>query len=51
MAWKDKKENIEIMLNEGEFECEMCDHIETNLDYLFSDKGSFCTECGVGLHY
>ena len=46
------RENIQKMLQEGEFECLLCDHIERDEGYLKDkDKGVFCRECGCSLYY
>ena len=50
MAWGNKKE-IEDMLEEGEFECLICPHIENDTKYLASNEGAFCRECGCSLYY
>ena len=50
MAFGSKKE-IETMLEKGEFECLLCPHIETDMNYLLSEKGTFCNECNNILYY
>lgn len=50
MAFGSKKE-IEIMLEKWEFERLLCPHIETNMNYLLSEKGAFCNECNNILYY
>ncbi|MEK6873059.1 MAG: hypothetical protein AABW90_03545 [Nanoarchaeota archaeon] len=50
MAFGSKKE-IETMLEKGEFECLLCPHIETDIDYLLSEKGTSCSKCNNSLYY
>jgi len=48
---KDRKiREIKRKLEHGDFECLLCDHKETDPEYLISEERAFCRNCGSGLY-